>query len=119
MIKYNYTTKRIEGKVKSYDRERWVAIDFDFKNIHESLRPTKETLKLQQVMLYTMCGGGMLGRSAMCQPADFYIDLRVGRLPFPHKDIFMAVEMIKAICDYLGENPHKLPEPQFFGSWVF
>ena len=115
MIKYNYETKKIEGKVKSLDRERWIDIDFSLEN----KQPTDKTLEFLQVMIYVMVGGGMLGRLAMCQPADFYIDLRVGRLPYSQKDISNVVEMIKAVADYLTKDPHKLPEPDFYGCWVF
>ena len=115
MIKYNYETKKIEGKVRSLDKERWIDIDFSLEN----KQPTDKALEFLQVMVYVMVGGGMLGRFAMCQPADFYIDLRVGRLSYPQKDIFNVIEMIKAVADYLTKDPHNLPEPNFYGCWVF
>lgn len=116
MIKYNYKTKKLEGKVKSFDKERWLDINFGFD---KSKKPTEKELEHLQVMVYVMVGGGMLGRFAMSQPADFYIDLRVGRLPYPQKDIFNVIEMLKAVCDYLKKDPHRLPEPHFYGCWVF
>lgn len=120
MLKYNYKTKRIEGKVKSFDRERHIVIDFSFDKFHDhSLESMVEHLKSQQVAVYVMCGGGMLGRFGMCQPADFYIDSRVGRLPYPNKDIYQAIEVLKAIADFLKLDAHKLPEPKMLGSWIF
>ena len=114
MIKYNYETKKIEGKVKGIDGSHLIDIDFKFYN-----KPTMKELEHLQVMVYTMCGGGMLGDFAMRQPDDFYIDDRVGRLPYPQKDIFNVIEMIKAVCDYLKKNPRKLSTPDFYGCWVF
>ena len=116
MITYNDKTKRIKGKVKSFDKERWINIDFKFDNGN---KPTIKELEHLQVMVYTMIGGGMLGQFAMTQPESFYIDLRVGRLPYSKKDIYNVIEMMKASCDYLGKNPNDLPAPSFSGCWVF
>ena len=58
-----------------------------------------------QVTAYTMCGGGLLGRLAAEQPKDFYIDPRVGRLPYAKRDIFQTVAVIIAYCEVLGVDP--------------
>ena len=117
MLKYNYNTKRIEGAIRRKGHESNIIVDFAFDNLEK--KPTEETLKFQQVMIYVMCGGGMLGSFAMRQPADFYIDSRVGRLPYPQAEIYKAIEVLKAMADYLQKDPHKLEEPEFFGCWVF
>jgi hypothetical protein len=59
--------------------------------------------------LFIMCGGGMLGRFAACQPKDFYIDLRVGKLPYKKRTITQAVEVLLAYLEVAGINPH-LPD---------
>lgn len=117
MLKYNYQTKRIEGTIKREKRDLAITINFRFSELEK--KPTITQLEYLQVMIYSMVGGGLLGRSAICQPADFYIDLRVGRLPYSRQDIFRAIETLKALADFLGLNPHHLPEPDFMGAWVF
>ena len=73
-----------------------------------------------QVAVYVMCGGGMLGRMAAEQPADFYIDSRCGRLPYGVKDIEQAVNVLAVIAEVQGLNPHHLPSmPHFHASGVF
>jgi hypothetical protein len=43
-----------------------------------------------QTVVYIMCGGGILGHFAAEQPADFYIDDRVGKLAYPKRQILQA-----------------------------
>lgn len=117
MIKYNYETKRIEGTIKRGKREIPITIDFSFDKLEK--KPTIKQLEFLQVMLYVMVGGGMLGNFAMRQPADFYIDLRVGRLPYSKSDIFRAIETLKAMADFLKLDASHLPELDFYGAWVF
>jgi len=114
MIKFNPKTNKIEGKVKSFNDEGRIEINSDFH-----LYKSEEDLKALQVSIYVMCGGGMLGRFAMSQPADFYIDDRVGKLPYSKSDIYQVVEVMKAICHHLGKDAHHLPEINFPGCWVF
>jgi hypothetical protein len=80
---------------------------------------TERDLETLQIEVYVMCGGGMLGHFAMTQPADFYIDSRVGRLPYKKKDIYQAVEMLKGLAIKLGKDPHNLPEPRIVNPWVW
>ena len=68
-----------------------------------------EIISLHQVAVYVMCGGGFLGSFAAEQPADFYIDDRVGRLPYGRTDIYRAVETLSKIAKARGFNPHNLP----------
>jgi hypothetical protein len=68
-----------------------------------------EIIGLHQVALYVMCGGGFLGHFAAEQPADFYIDDRVGRLPYSRKEIIKAAGTLTTIAKAHGLNPHNLP----------
>jgi hypothetical protein len=56
-----------------------------------------------------MCGGGFLGKFAAEQPADFYVDSRVGSLPYPVEQIEQAVRALRAIAEGAGLNPHAMP----------
>lgn len=67
-----------------------------------------ETIPAMQVAVYVMCGGGLLGRFASQQPADFYIDDRVGQLPYAKPKILEAVQVLAAIAQVDGLNPHEL-----------
>lgn len=71
-------------------------------------------LRLHQVRVYTMCGGGFLGNFAATQPGDFYIDDRVGRLPYNKKEIYLAVEHLKRMAEEAGLNPKRL---EFDSNW--
>lgn len=72
------------------------------------------------VAVYVMCGGGMLGKFAAEQPADFYIDMRVGRLNYAARDIHQAVTVLHACAVAAGLNPHDMPAmPDFHSCWVF
>lgn len=79
-----------------------------------------DTIPTMQTAIYVMCGGGMLGRMAAEQPADFYIDDRVGRLPYPRREILQAVETLISIVQANGIDPHKMPEcPRFHNMGIF
>lgn len=71
-------------------------------------------LKAHQVAVYVMCGGGHLGTFAAQQPADFYIDDRVGRLPYPRAKIEQAVRCLAALAEAAGLDPRHLPEMSRF-----
>jgi hypothetical protein len=73
-----------------------------------------------QVAVYVMCGGGFLGQFAARQPADFYIDSRVGRLPFGRREIGQAVAVLATIAEAKGLDPHHLPPmPDFHACGIF
>lgn len=112
-LHYDYESGHIKGKVRNPTTGTVLDIDNDLKYF------TEEDLKSLQIEVYVMCGDGMLGDFAARQPADFYIDTRVGKLPFARKDIYQAVEVLKAIAIKLGLNPHDLPRPHIVGAWVF
>ena len=59
-----------------------------------SIATNPELMRDTEVAVYTMIGGGLLGAFAVDQPADFYIDSRVGRFPYPKKAILQAVEIL-------------------------
>jgi hypothetical protein len=117
MIKYNKEKRAFIGRIKSLDGERWIAINHEIGK--DGGTPTIKDIESIQWIVYTMIGGGMLGEFAMTQPADFYIDLRVGRLPYPHRRIFHAVEILKGLAEYLGLDPHNLPKPDRLNYWIF
>jgi hypothetical protein len=79
-----------------------------------------QQVALMQVVVFVMCGGGLLGRFASEQPADFYIDDRVGRLPFGKKEILQAVKVLELAAIEAGFDPRKMPEaPRFHNMGVF
>lgn len=61
-----------------------------------------------QNVIYTMLGESWLGSFAVEQPADFYIDSRVGKLPYPKKVIERAVEILAFVAKAQGKDPHHL-----------
>lgn len=111
-LAYNETDKRFQGDVKSPFDDRKLRIDSDASF-------TLEDVKTLQVMANTMIGGGMLGSFAMGQPADFYIDDRVGKLPYSRRDIMQVVEVLRGAALQNGLDPHHLIAPQIPGAWIF
>jgi hypothetical protein len=94
----------------------------DLKQVAESDTQYRESRELGtlQTVVFVMCGGGMTGRFAAEQPADFYIDDRCGRLPYRRKDIIQAVRVLAAIAEARGLDPHKLPRrPDFHACGIF
>jgi len=82
-------------------------------------RPTRDIGTLQ-IVAYVAAGGGMLGRSAAEQPADFYIDARSGRLPYGRRRITQIVAVLAAIAEARGLDPHHMPTmPDFHSCGVF
>ena len=89
----------------------------DIRNIQEeasALTYTNTAIAAHQVAVYVMCGGGFLGRFAAHQPADFYIDSRVARLPYGRRAIEQAVAVLAELAKKAGLNPHALPEVASF-----
>lgn len=92
----------------------------DMDQVKESVKHYGYEIGPQQVVVYVMCGGDMLGNFAAEQPADFYIDDRVGKLPYSRKDITQAVNVLVAIAEAHGLDPHHLPpRPRFHSSGIF
>lgn len=80
---------------------------------------TESTVHDMQVVVYVMCGGGILGSMAAEQPADFYIDSRHGTTPYPPKKIMEAVRFLKETAIYNGMDPKKLPSLSLHNMGVF
>jgi hypothetical protein len=73
-----------------------------------------------QVAVYTMIGGGGLGSLAVRNPANFYIDGRIGRLPYPRREILQAIEVLKIMAEVAGLNPKAMPRmPCFHHAGIF
>lgn len=80
---------------------------------------TPEGIATMQGAIFAMCGGGLLGRSAVEQPADFYIDDRVGKLPYPKKAIVQAVKTLVTVATLNGLNPHNMKMAEFHNCGIF
>lgn len=79
------------------------------QNVKDDAERYREMVPRLQVMIFTMIGGGHLGSFAVEQPADFYIDDRVGGLRYPRRAIYQAVEILKIVAEETGLNSHKMP----------
>ncbi len=92
----------------------------DMKAVMESGLCWKDSISAHQTAVFVMCGGGLLGNFAAQQPADFYIDDRVGRLRFPRKEIYQVLAVLVAIAKANGLDPHNLPQrPRFHDCGIF
>jgi hypothetical protein len=81
---------------------------------------TRESIPLHQVAVYTMCGDGLLGRFAAEQPAVFYIDDRVGRLPYSKPAICQAARTLASLAEAHGLNSKDLPRmPSMHNFGIF
>ena len=78
-----------------------------------------EHIQRLQVAVYVMCGGGFLGKMAAEQPADFYIDDRVSRLPYGRKAITQAVEVLRVHAEKEGLDTHNLMGVAFHNCGTF
>lgn len=77
------------------------------------------SIRSLQVAVYVMCGGGALGRFAAEQPADFYIDVRVGKLPYSRREIRQAVSVLRILAEAKGLNTHSMPDmPRFRAAGI-
>lgn len=65
-----------------------------------------------QAEIYVMCGMGYLGTMGACQPSDFYIDTRCGRLPY-NKISIKSIARILARLIEIAE----LEEPLEFNTY--
>lgn len=61
-----------------------------------------ESIPQQQVKVYIMCSGGMLGRFAAEQPGEFYIDDRVPFVPSRRKKIEKEVGHLVSLMEAKG-----------------
>lgn len=90
----------------------------------EAIRATaprwKDAIGIMQVAVYVMCGGGLIGKSAAEQPADFYIDDRASRRPYRKVQIYRAVRTLELLAQANGLDPRNMPAmPDFHNLGVF
>ena len=76
-------------------------------------RERLEQLKFAQVCIYTMVGGGFLGRSFAEQPANAYIDSRVRKRPYSATKIEKARKHLVLLATQCGLDAGNLPSMQF------
>lgn len=72
------------------------------------LRGWADTIPAMQIAVYVMAGGGLLGRMAAEQPADFYIDDRA-RSRYTKRETLAAVSWLVDVAEAAGLNPRDLP----------
>lgn len=73
-----------------------------------------------QIVIYVATGGGMIGRLFAEQPADAYIDIRVGKRPYPFRQIEKIRKTLIALAELKGYDPHNLPKmPSFHNCGIF
>lgn len=120
-LKYDQEKDELKGTIKCFDDSKACEVGGDGKT-HHYPTPEKamENIRALQVAVYVMCGGGMIGKFAAEQPADFYIDQRVGRLNYPTRKIYQAVTVLRACAVAAGLDPRRMPPmPDFHSCWVF
>lgn len=72
----------------------------------------REEMQALRVVVHTMIGGGMLANFAVTQPKEFYIDARVGKLPYKNRSICQAVAVLALyfkVLKYTHENVPRMP----------
>lgn len=79
----------------------------------------KDAIPLMQAAVFTMAGGGLLGRFAATNPAEFYLDTRVSRRPYSATKILTACANLAQIAKLNGLDPRRLPDPSFHNLGVF
>ena len=73
-----------------------------------------------QLALYVMAGGGMIGRMYAQQPADAYRDTRAGRAPYAGRKVERMRLILVALAERAGLDPRNLPAmSDFHGAGVF
>lgn len=105
------------------------TLKLDEESVEENLRGELEScgrehlynkMRNLQVAVYVMAGGGFIGSSAACQPHDFYIDARSGRLPYKNRLVLQAVKVLELHLKVLGIDRGNIPAvPQFHNCGAF
>lgn len=85
----------------------------------ESADERLDTIKALQAAAYTMCGGGFVGQLAVLHPRAFYVDARVGKLPYPVKQISKVVETLCVYATVHGLDTDNLPVVSLPGCFVW
>lgn len=81
------------------------------------MKPTNKQLREindLQLVVFVMCGGGYIGNFAACQPAEFYIDDRGARRPYPLKKISIAVKYLKKRAEQYRFDVYDMPKMSSF-----
>jgi len=89
-------------------------------NITQGTRDNPIEIKALQVAIYVMAGGGMIGRFAAEQPADYYHDTRTGQGAYSNRAVQQAVDVLARLAELNGLNPHKMARvPNFHYCGIF
>jgi hypothetical protein len=117
------------SNLRKFDQDDWDRIRKGFvADFAEDAEKFKQRIGLQQVALYVMVGGGMIGRSYVEQPQGAYVDARVGKRPYSMKEIAQAQRLLIIMAEVAGFDPQgfgsegkpNLPSmPNFHGAGVF
>ncbi len=92
----------------------------DVQAIRENAPAWKDAIPAMQTAVWVMCGGGYLGDFAAQQPADFYIDSRVRKLPYKFVEVERAVKILAIIAEVNGLDARNLPKkPSVHNLGVF
>lgn len=83
--------------------------DYFDDEVKSSPQKAIERFNNTRMFVYVMCGGGLIGNFAVTDPWSFYIDDRVGRLPYSRKAIYQSVEVIKIMAELLGYKSGSMP----------
>ena len=95
-------------------------IELDMDKVKNSNFSGIEHVRRLQIVVFLMCGGGLLGHLATTQPADFYIDARAGKLPYKKREIEQAVSVLTGFAEKQGLNPHELTfDAHFHNCGIF
>jgi hypothetical protein len=108
-------TAKENNMPKKYADGTW---KLDMEKVKESLQYRFEhdkeqfmdEIKQLRTAVFVMCGGSLLGRMAASQPKEFYIDMRVGRLPYKRRTIEQAVKVLLAYLEVAGIDPRTLQD---------
>lgn len=94
------------------------SLKLDMEKVEQNIRNELEECGREKVMeefqtlrvvVYVMVGGGFIGRFAVDQPNDFYLDSRVGKRPYSQRKIFQAVEVLRLYVKVLGLKYDTMP----------
>jgi hypothetical protein len=130
-LQYNRATERVTGTIRDLNGGKPRPINpLEVSGLRERYADKPAQLETEIIKLQTaldvLCGGGMLGRFAQCQPGEFYIDSRCGKLPGTRKQIVNAVAVLCAYAvaagyDITGLKPdgkHLCEKSIPYAGWI-
>lgn len=87
------------------------TVKLDPKKTREVLRDNfaDADIGAMQIAIYVACGGGWIGEMHAKQPADSYVDLRVGKLPYSRTAINNMRIVLIEMAEARGLDPRNLP----------